>query len=124
MFVRLLRSEGVAEAIVGVAAFHATGQSWWLFAAVVVAPDLAMFAYLFGSRIGALAYNISHSTMLPCAAAALGFVTGSIVLLAIAAAWFVHIGADRALGYGLKSMTGFRITHLGDIGGSPRPSAE
>ena len=30
--------------------------------------------------------------------------------------WLVHIGLDRALGYGLKYAAGFAFTHLGRIG--------
>jgi hypothetical protein len=30
----------------------------------------------------------------------------------------VHIGVDRALGYGLKYGAGFGLTHLGRIGGA------
>lgn len=35
---------------------------------------------------------------------------------ALAAVWLVHIGVDRALGYGLKSTRAFKETHLGQIG--------
>ncbi|MDB5619562.1 MAG: hypothetical protein JWQ24_3800 [Tardiphaga sp.] len=34
----------------------------------------------------------------------------------IALIWLAHIGLDRALGYGLKYVAGFRFTHLGRIG--------
>ncbi|NMM27217.1 MAG: DUF4260 domain-containing protein, partial [Glaciimonas sp.] len=35
---------------------------------------------------------------------------------ALALIWFVHIGVDRMLGYGLKYPEGFKVTHLGTIG--------
>ncbi|MGQ7476239.1 DUF4260 family protein [Streptococcus suis] len=30
--------------------------------------------------------------------------------------WLAHIGWDRAFGYGLKYESGFKHTHLGDLG--------
>ena len=36
---------------------------------------------------------------------------GALALILLA-----HIAADRALGYGLKYATGFKDTHLGQIG--------
>ena len=38
------------------------------------------------------------------------------MVVAIALIWAVHIGVDRALGYGLKQGNAFEITHLGPIG--------
>ncbi len=36
--------------------------------------------------------------------------------LPFALIWFAHIGFDRMLGYGLKSVTSHRLTHLGLVG--------
>ena len=33
--------------------------------------------------------------------------------------WICHIGPNRALGYGLRYVDGFRFTHLGYIGAQP-----
>ena len=33
--------------------------------------------------------------------------------------WICHIGLNRALGYGLRYVDGFRFTHLGYIGAQP-----
>jgi len=46
----------------------------------------------------------------------------NMLLLAVGTIWFVHIGADRALGYGLKYATGFGDTHLSDSSRSPMAS--
>jgi hypothetical protein len=46
------------------------------------------------------------------------------VVLAIALIWAVHIGVDRALGYGLKQADAFEITHLGPIGRARRAERE
>lgn len=112
----LLRAEGLAVAIASIVAFGWSGASWWLFAALILAPDLSMLAYFAGPRPGAAAYNAVHTFLGPVAlfgaAAAWAAPTG----IAIALIWSAHIGVDRALGYGLKYDDAFSSTHLGRIG--------
>jgi hypothetical protein len=114
---KALRAEGLFEGCLGVAAFAATGESWWLFAALFLAPDLSMLGYLVNPRIGAALYNSVHSTIGPCGLAIGGLALGHPFALALASIWIAHIGFDRALAYGLKSLRGFKHTHLGEIGG-------
>lgn len=116
----LLRAEGAAEAALGIVGFAMTGQSWWLFAALGLAPDLSFAAYLAGPRVGAIGYNLVHTTALPALLAAAALAMSSPVALAVAAVWLAHIGIDRALGYGLKTGEGFTYTHLGRIGPATR----
>jgi Domain of unknown function (DUF4260) len=113
---QLLKLEGFAEGCLGVAAFAATGESWWLFALLCLAPDLALVAYLRGPKFGAWAYNITHSSIGPILLALASLWSGGLSGVAVAAVWFAHIGFDRALGYGLKSVEAFKTTHLGEIG--------
>ena len=75
-----------------------------------------MIGYLAGRRVGAICYNSAHTTLLPWALLLAGYFSGNSLALAIALIWFAHIGVDRALGYGLKYVTGFKDTHLGSIG--------
>jgi Domain of unknown function (DUF4260) len=113
----LLRIEGAALALAAVFMFHRVGANWWWFALILV-PDISMAAYLLGTRPGAIAYNVTHITLVPLALAALGFLLPSFDLLSIALVWAAHIGIDRALGLGLKYGAGFGLTHLGRIGGA------
>ena len=99
-----------------IVAISALGYGWWLFAALILAPDIAFAFYLFGPRIGAIGYNILHSWTGPVALVAAAWLAATPVLAVIAIVWFTHIGFDRALGYGLKYETGFADTHLGRIG--------
>ncbi|MBX3529861.1 MAG: DUF4260 domain-containing protein [Rhizobiaceae bacterium] len=112
----ILRAEGAAAAAAGLWLFMQGGQSWWLFAILLFAPDLAFAAYLAGARAGAVAYNIVHSTLGPLLLAAAAWWFGSDLALALAGIWLTHVGMDRALGYGLKYPTAFQDTHLGRIG--------
>jgi hypothetical protein len=114
----LLRIEGLALAAAAVYAYHRVGASWWLFAALILLPDVSFLGYLAGARIGAIAYNAFHATLGPLILAALGVLLPSFDMIAIALIWAAHVGIDRALGYGLKYRAGFSFTHLGRIGGA------
>ena len=111
----LLRLEGLCYAIAALLIYWQQGFSWWLFAALILVPDLSMLGYLAGLRIGAICYNIVHATPLPWALLIFAYVTNNTLALTIALIWFAHIGIDRALGYGLKYATGFKDTHLGSL---------
>jgi Domain of unknown function (DUF4260) len=114
----LLRIEGAALALAAVYMYHRIGGNWWLFAALILVPDVSFAGYLVNTRIGAIAYNTMHVTLGPLVCAALGLLLPSFDLLSIALIWAAHVGADRAFGYGLKYGAGFGLTHLGRIGGA------
>jgi hypothetical protein len=99
-----------------VAGYALSGGSWPLFFLLILAPDLSMLGYLAGPRIGAAAYNLFHTLIVPLCLLAFGFLAGQDPAMHIAAIWLAHIAIDRALGYGLKFSTGFQGTHLGRIG--------
>jgi Domain of unknown function (DUF4260) len=111
-----LRIENAAIALAALAGFYLTGASWWLFAALILAPDLSFAAYLAGPRTGAVAYNALHSWTGPVLLLATGAALGNQTCMAVSLVWLVHIGIDRAAGYGLKYFSGFKDTHLGPIG--------
>ena len=114
----MLRFEGLMLFTAALFLYAQTGASWAFFFALFLAPDLSFIAYVFGPRLGALAYNAMHTTVGPIAltlASQLHPAT-AIPLLPIALIWFAHVGFDRALGYGLKYASGFSDTHLGFIG--------
>ena len=112
----ILRGEGLALFALATGAFALTGLSWWIYAALILAPDLSFAGYAAGPRLGALVYNAVHSTVLPAGLLGLGLASGDALMLGVAAIWAAHIGFDRLLGYGLKYPTGFAETHLGRIG--------
>jgi hypothetical protein len=105
--------EGLAVATVTALLYARTGASWWLFAALWLAPDLSMLGYLAGSRWGARIYNAIHSYVTPATLAVAALLLRTHGLLPIALIWANHIGVDRLLGYGLKYPAGFGWTHLG-----------
>ena len=112
------RLEGAGLALGGllIAFFAAPGWGALVWIGLLVAPDLAMLGYLAGPRIGAHVYNCAHIYALPLLLTVLGVALGSTALIAAGGLWLAHVGADRALGLGLKLPGGFRDTHRGPIG--------
>ncbi|MCJ2049626.1 DUF4260 domain-containing protein [Methylobacterium sp. J-070] len=112
----LLRLEGVCLLLAAAWAYAWLGQSWWIFAALLLVPDLSMLAYAATPAIGAALYNLTHTLSPPLIGLCLTLAYGRTDLAGLALIWLSHIGLDRALGYGLKYRRGFGHTHLGAIG--------
>ncbi|WP_315833261.1 DUF4260 domain-containing protein [Bradyrhizobium prioriisuperbiae] len=112
----LLQLEGLALIGAAVTLYAHSGASWWLFAVLALAPDLSLLGYLAGPRVGTVAYNTFHTTLVPIVLGAASLALLGPLALHLALIWLAHIGLDRALGYGLKYDAGFGFTHLGRIG--------
>lgn len=112
----ILRFEGLLLFVAALYYYAMSDFSWTFFLVAFFAPDLSLLGYLGGARVGAISYNIAHSTIGPIISLVLGALLVSDVMLVIGVIWLAHIGFDRALGYGLKYSKGFHYTHLGVIG--------
>jgi len=108
----VLRIEGLVLLTLALVLYGAQEESWWLFLALLVAPDLGLLGLLFGKRVGAVTYDLTHNYLPPGALAVLGIVMGTDLLTTVAIVWFAHIGMDRALGLGLQYPDGSGRTHL------------
>jgi hypothetical protein len=97
-------------------AYSAFSGSWVAFVVLFFVPDLAFLFYLGGPKVGAYAYNSTHSVIGPMALLIFGRVFEHTEVWPYAALWMAHVGFDRMLGYGLKYTSGFKDTHLGRIG--------
>lgn len=93
------------------------GNSFTLYALLFFVFDISMLGYLHSKYWGAIIYNIGHSLIIPLGLLLCGTILSSDLTVSVALIWCAHIGFDRMLGYGLKLKTGFRDTHLGQIGG-------
>ncbi|MEQ9244920.1 MAG: DUF4260 domain-containing protein [Nitratireductor sp.] len=113
---RFLQVENAFLALVVMVLYGASGGDWWLFALLILAPDLSMLGYLAGPRIGAWCYNAVHSWIAPVVFYLVGLWLDVLLVQQLALILAAHIGIDRALGYGLKHESGFRDTHMGRIG--------
>lgn len=112
----LLRLEGFLVFLLALTFYWQQSFSWTLFWSSILLPDIAILGYLVNSRVGANLYNFTHAKLLPGLLMIVGIQSSNTLLLALASIWFVHIGFDRMLGYGLKYVEGFKVTHLGMIG--------
>ncbi len=108
-----LRVEGLAIAATALVVYAPTGAAWWLVPALVLVPDLSMFGYLAGNRVGAWTYDLAHTAPLPVALLAAGLGWDLTALTVAGAIGLVHVGLDRLLGYGVTYDQGFGHTHLG-----------
>jgi Domain of unknown function (DUF4260) len=108
----LLRSEGVALLAMAAVLYGRHAWSWWLFVALLPAPDLGLLGSLWSRRAGAVAYDLTHTYVGPAALGGVGLLASSGLAVALALVWFAHIGMDRALGLGLQYPDGSGRTHL------------
>ncbi len=115
----LLRAEALAVLLGSAWAYSRWGGSWAQFAWLFLLPDLALLGYLASARIGAVAYNLTHSYVGAVALLFWGLQVAQPLATSLALIWLAHIGFDRALGYGLKYSAGFAYTHLGMLKWKP-----
>ncbi len=108
----ILRAEGGAVFLIALAVYAHLGASWWLFLALILAPDLALLGYLRDDRTGAWAYNAAHTYLGAALLGTVGYLAGWPVLVAAAVVWAAHIGVDRLLAYGLKYPASRQENHL------------
>jgi hypothetical protein len=108
----LLHLEGLAVLVGSLALYFHLDFGWLLLVVLFLAPDLSAIGYLGGPRLGALTYDLVHTTAFPVALGVAGALWDADLALQIALIWLAHIGLDRLLGYGLKYPTGFKDTHL------------
>jgi hypothetical protein len=108
----LLHLEGACILALAVVVYHAGHFRWWMFAALLLAPDLAMLGYLANVKIGAALYNLVHTEAGPVLLLVLCVAVPLLGLEPYALIWLAHLGMDRMLGYGLKYPTRFKDTHL------------
>ena len=117
---KLLRLEELALILFAGVLFSTLPYAWWLFAALLLAPDLAMAGYAFGPAAGAIAYNVVHHRALALGLYAAGALAATSWISLIGVVLLAHTSLDRALGYGLKHRDSFAHTHRGWIGRAAR----
>jgi len=111
----MLHLEGAAVFIAVVVIYASIRANGWLFVLLFLVPDLTFAAYLLNTAFGARVYNIMHTYTLPLVLAVGSLLAGWTLGLWLALIWLGHIGADRALGYGLKYVNAFKSTHMGGV---------
>lgn len=113
----LLNLEEMAMFLMAIILFNARiSYAWWVFPACLLLPDLSMIGYAAGNKVGAVVYNFFHHKGIALLVYLAGHMPGFEWLAFTGIILFAHSCMDRVFGYGLKYMTGFKDTHLGEIG--------
>lgn len=112
----IIKLEELGLFILGIYLFSLLNFEWWWFLVLILAPDLAMLGYLFGNKSGAFFYNVFHHRGIAILVYILGCYLKMELLQLIGIILFSHSSMDRIFGYGLKYESGFKYTHLGEIG--------
>jgi hypothetical protein len=108
----LLKLEEAVLLLAAILLYQHLHFSWILFAVFFLTPDLTIFGFLAGPKIGSAVYNLGHTVAYPILLGLAAYTTSRPALAAAAIIWFSHIAFDRLLGYGLKYPTHFKDTHL------------
>lgn len=95
--------------------FSQMDYPWWLYFALILAPDIGMLGYAINTKIGALTYNIFHHKGIAVVLLAVGMYFQIPLLELTGIILFGHASMDRLFGYGLKYKDNFKHTHLGEL---------
>ena len=90
--------------------------SFWWYLGLFFLPDIGMLGYLWNNKIGAILYNLFHHQAVAIVLIFAGNYFQLEILNLIGIVFLGHSAFDRMFGYGLKYFTGFKFTHLGEIG--------
>ncbi|MFT3827732.1 MAG: DUF4260 domain-containing protein [Chitinophagaceae bacterium] len=112
----ILKLEEVGLFILCLFLFNQLPIAWWWFPALILAPDLSMLGYVAGNKAGAFCYNLFHHKGFAIVIYLLGTYLQSHWIIFAGILLLAHSSMDRVFGYGLKYITGFQYTHLGEIG--------
>lgn len=113
---RTLRAEQIGIFVASVSALVWLSVPWWVYPILVLGPDISMFGYLAGNKIGGALYNIFHLQGVGAVLAVMGLNPNYQNCLIAGVIIIGHSAMDRIFGYGLKYSNGFKYTHLGEIG--------
>lgn len=105
-------------ALFSIAYFNFYPGEWILFVALFFVPDISFAAYLFSTKVGAVAYNILHHKGVMALLVLFGYFLQNDLVIKIGLIFLAHSSFDRVFGYGLKFSDHFEHTHLGWIGKS------
>lgn len=111
-----LQLEELAMFIAGTYLFYTLDIAFWWYFVLILSPDISMFGYIGGNKTGAFCYNLFHHKGLAIALYAIALYVRIEALEIAGIILFTHASLDRIMGYGLKYETGFKHTHLGNIG--------
>jgi len=111
-----IKLEELAQFLLAIFLFSQLDFAWWMFPALLLAPDLSMLGYLVNTKIGAWLYNLFHHKFIAIGVLIFGYWLEDSTVTLAGVILFGHSSMDRIFGYGLKYEDDFKHTHLGWIG--------
>jgi hypothetical protein len=116
MMKSIIKLEEFGLFLFGIYLFNQLDYAWWFFLVLILAPDFSMIGYAFSNKFGAFLYNLVHHRAIAIMIYLAGVYFSNNFIQLTGIILFSHSSMDRMLGYGLKYETGFKYTHLGEIG--------
>jgi Domain of unknown function (DUF4260) len=117
---KILKLEEFAMFAGSILLLYVSNAEWWWYPLLLLGPDISMLGYLAGNKTGAFCYNLFHHKAIAVIIFALGvWILKIDWLMLLGIVLFGHSSMDRFFGYGLKYKSGFKFTHLGEIGKRP-----
>jgi hypothetical protein len=116
MMKSIIKLEEFGLFLFGIYLFNQLDYDWWWFLVFILAPDFSMIGYVFGNKLGAFLYNLVHHRGIAILIYLAGVYFSNNLIQLTGIILFSHSSMDRMIGYGLKYETGFKYTHLGEIG--------
>jgi len=113
---KLIQIEEAGLFILSLFLYSRLGFGWWLFAILFFLPDLSMIGYTLNAKAGAIIYNLFHHRFVGIGIYLTGYYLEIPIVSLTGVILFSHSTLDRIFGYGLKKYSGFKHTHLGEIG--------
>jgi hypothetical protein len=110
----LLQAEAIAPFIISVVLLNMLPIhfAWWVWILLFLAPDISMIGYAVNNKVGAFVYNLFHHQLGAVVVWAIGVLLHQPQMELVGLILLGHSSLDRAMGFGLKTVEGFKYTHL------------
>jgi hypothetical protein len=110
----LLQAEAIVPFIISVVLLNMLPVhfAWWVWILLFLAPDISMIGYALNNTVGAFVYNLFHHQLVAVGVWTIGLLLHNPQLELAGLILLGHSSLDRAMGFGLKTVEGFKHTHL------------
>lgn len=86
--------------------------AWWAWILLFLAPDISMIGYIVNNKVGAFIYNLFHHQLIAISIWGIGLLLQQPYVELAGLVLLGHSSLDRFMGFGLKTVEGFKHTHL------------
>ena len=110
----LLQAEAIVPFILSVVLLNMIPLhfAWWAWILLFLAPDISMIGYILNNKVGAFIYNLFHHQLIAVIVCGIGLLLQQPYVELAGLVLLGHSSLDRFMGFGLKTVEGFKHTHL------------